>query len=87
MEKLHHLLQLFSVILCPSFSHCTDQNILRRMLHIDKFQNLRPISVVFKNLSADCIGIESRHTFLDQSVLQCRLQDFIVNLARGLEAY
>ena len=50
------------------------------MLHINKFQYLHLIACFFQQICTDRIGQKRRHPFPDQSILQNRLQQIILNL-------
>ena len=50
------------------------------MLHIDKFQDLCIIAFILQKIGTHCICDQCRHSLLQDSISQNRLQHFILNL-------
>ena len=66
MQELRQLTYPEAVVPFPALTHSPNQYILRRMLHINKFQNLGPVSSVFQDLGSDGICVKAvSYTHLD----------------------
>ena len=61
--------------------HCTDQQVLRCMFHVDEFQYLCLVPLLFQEIRSEGICKQCRDTFLDDPIFQYRLQRITLNLS------
>ena len=61
--------------------HRTDQQILRCMFHVDEFQDLCLVPLLFQEIRSEGICKQCRDAFLDDPIFQYRLQGITRNLS------
>ena len=86
MQKPHHLVGFLSdsllfIPITAEFPDCPYQQIFRRMLHINKFENTCLITGRLQQIGTQCIRDKRRKPLLDYTVLKERRQCFIMNLS------
>ena len=79
VNGIRHLFQSFTRT-GSACLYCPDQEILRCMFHINKFQNLRTVSLRFQKFCTDSVCKKCRHSFFQKSIFQHRRKQFILNL-------
>ena len=80
MNLLQDRLDRLPVLLPFPLLHCPDQKILRRVLHIDKLQDLHPVSHSLQHFRTKGICIKRCHPLLDNSIMEHRCKQLALHL-------